>query len=73
MGGTEHVIIVSGDASHEAYILEPTADGAYSQRVFHDCKGTVGDIHVAILNSKKHVFVCCYDTDHIAVYSLDDH
>ncbi|KAL2631111.1 hypothetical protein R1flu_015797 [Riccia fluitans] len=65
-------IVVSGDGSFKAYLLTRNSDGEYTQEIFHDCEGTVGAIHVKDVDGDgwKEVFVPCYDTNYVAVYTF---
>ena len=69
------VLIVSGDGSEKAHLLvreRGSDDWSYRHEIFHDCKGTVGAIMVEDIDNDgwQDVFVPCYDTNTVAVYTF---
>ncbi|KAJ3058041.1 hypothetical protein HK102_010722, partial [Quaeritorhiza haematococci] len=76
--GKKPSIMVSGDGSQRAYILNPktedVGDWEYEVNEFHDCGGNsvVGGIAVDDVDGDgfAEVFVPCYDADNVAVFTF---
>lgn len=65
-------VLVSGDGSGKAHLLEPEGDGSYREHIVVDAKCTVGQSAVGDINGDglPEIFVPLYERGRIEVFSM---